>query len=376
MTSFVDDNPYAQPRLVQGYPTLAQHMSSTPEISIFKRFETLNRQNLLYLQAELTSLEKQLRNFEAESTKCDESDPRSQYSRDWEWMTMTDERSTFNPQWKLFLRIRGVLKEYSKHSTCTSIVEWVSHRSPDETLLQQATITSIPKPETYNLNYLQSWLSRPSCGNFPIIGPDHTIWKETPPQDLLSLQSPTNSDPFSRWAITSFIPTYHRLLGHHFRDPDPESQTEYIEYNSTKIARVASFISTIVAVVMLIAPVAVLWKISSIKARLGTMAGFTVVFSLLMAGLTSAKRSDIFAATAAWVYYLIIKLICWQEKVCGCASRFYKFEYLFKLTIGGEFPNWPTYIVDGQGSLLLETSPSSLYLMSKNESKGLENFWR
>lgn len=50
---------------------------------------------------------------------------------------------------------------------------------------------------------------------------------------------------------------------------------------------------------MLIAPVAVLWKISSIKARLGTMAGFTVVFSLLMAGLTSAKRSDIFAATAA-----------------------------------------------------------------------------
>jgi len=299
MTSFVDDNANAQPRLVQGYPTLAQHMSGTPEISIFKRFETLNRQNLLYLQAELTSLEKKLRNLEAESTKCDDGGPRSQYSRDWEWMTMIDEKSTPNPQWQLFLRIRAVLKEYSKHLTCTSIVKRVSHRSPDETLLQQAAITSLPKPETYNLNYLQSWLSRPSCGNFPIIGPDHTIWKETPPRDLLSFQNPTNSDPFSRWAITSFIPTYHRLLGHHFRDPDPESQTEYIEYNSTKIARVASFISTILAAVMLIAPVAVLWKISSAKARLGTMAGFTVVFSLLVAGLTSAKRSDIFAATAA-----------------------------------------------------------------------------
>jgi hypothetical protein len=50
---------------------------------------------------------------------------------------------------------------------------------------------------------------------------------------------------------------------------------------------------------MLIAPVVILYEISSMRARLGIMAGFTVVFSLCMAGLTNAKRSDIFAATAA-----------------------------------------------------------------------------
>jgi hypothetical protein len=89
-------------------------MSTAPEISIFRRFEALNRQNLLYLQAELTRLERQLRNIEADSAACDASDPRSRYSRDWEWMNITDEKFNVNPQWQLFMRVRGTLKEYSK----------------------------------------------------------------------------------------------------------------------------------------------------------------------------------------------------------------------------------------------------------------------
>lgn len=107
-------NDPTQPRIIDGYPKLAEHMGSFPEISIFKRFETLNRQNLLYLQAELTSLEKELRYLETESAKCDAADPRSQYSRDWEWMGLADEKSDVNPQWQLFMRIRAILKEYSE----------------------------------------------------------------------------------------------------------------------------------------------------------------------------------------------------------------------------------------------------------------------
>lgn len=119
MASFVDENIspnqcFSLPKPVDGYPKLADHMGSSPEISIFKRFVALNRQNLLYLQAELTSLERRLRNVEAHSANCDPTDPRSHYSRDWEWMKITDEKSTLNPQWQLFGQIRGVLKEYSE----------------------------------------------------------------------------------------------------------------------------------------------------------------------------------------------------------------------------------------------------------------------
>jgi hypothetical protein len=128
MVSFVDDNVSIHsgptlPKIIDGYPKLAEHMGSGPEISIFRRFEALNRQNLLYLQAELTALERELRNLEAESATCDTAEPRSQYSRDWEWMNMTDENSNMNPQWQLFLRIRAILKEYSKQLISTTCKE-------------------------------------------------------------------------------------------------------------------------------------------------------------------------------------------------------------------------------------------------------------
>jgi hypothetical protein len=169
----------------------------------------------------------------------------------------------------------------------------------DETLLQQAAISSLPKVDPYNLGYLQQWLSRPSCGNFPLVGPDSTIWKETPPHDLLALGICPSLDPFSRWAINSFIPRYHRLIGHHFRKPHPGSQSDSVEYNSRKIIRAVSVMATGLAAILIIAPVVVLYEISNTRARLGTMVGFTVVFSLCMTSLTNAKGSDIFAATAA-----------------------------------------------------------------------------
>jgi hypothetical protein len=119
MVSFSDDNisthsSPSKPKVSDGYPKLAEHMSSAPEISIFRRFSALNIQNLLYLQAELTALEKELQTLEAESATCDTGDPRSQYCRDWEWLNMADEKSGINPQWQLCLRMRAILKEYSK----------------------------------------------------------------------------------------------------------------------------------------------------------------------------------------------------------------------------------------------------------------------
>lgn len=44
-----------------GYPKLAELMNLIPETSIFRRFGTLNSLNLLYLQAELTDIERKLR---------------------------------------------------------------------------------------------------------------------------------------------------------------------------------------------------------------------------------------------------------------------------------------------------------------------------
>jgi len=99
-----------------GYPKLACEMGSMPEIAILRRFASLNVQNLLYFQAELVILEKELREMEIESSRLQcEGRPRmpeAGYAQDWYWLGH-DDNDPRNKQWQTVLRIRQRLKEYS-----------------------------------------------------------------------------------------------------------------------------------------------------------------------------------------------------------------------------------------------------------------------
>jgi hypothetical protein len=103
--------------LIPGYPRLAHEMGSMPEIAIFRRFSDLNCQSLLYYQAELTMLEEQLRKMEKQTSETSKSAAngatktiQENYATDWCCLGEDDPE---NPQWKLVLRLRDVLKEYS-----------------------------------------------------------------------------------------------------------------------------------------------------------------------------------------------------------------------------------------------------------------------
>ena|SRR6266498_561142 len=76
--------------LVLGYPSVAAYMGATPELTIFRRFTDLSSQTLLYYQAELFCLEAQLRELEGDASRCDASDPKSRFARDWEFLGATD----------------------------------------------------------------------------------------------------------------------------------------------------------------------------------------------------------------------------------------------------------------------------------------------
>jgi len=64
----------------QGYSYLAQTMSAHSELAIFRRFNTLNLQNILYLQAELTYLEKELKELVERDRGVKK---REDYEKDW-----------------------------------------------------------------------------------------------------------------------------------------------------------------------------------------------------------------------------------------------------------------------------------------------------
>jgi hypothetical protein len=95
-----------------GYPRLASIMGAYPEVGVFRRFGALNAQNLLYLQAELTCLENELRNQEKSDLESGDQE-RSIYGRDWQTLAESID-SNASQQWKLFLRIREKLNEYSE----------------------------------------------------------------------------------------------------------------------------------------------------------------------------------------------------------------------------------------------------------------------
>jgi hypothetical protein len=108
--------PHSDPlaNLVTGYPKLAGQMGLLPETGIFRRFGTLNAQNLLYLQAEIIHLENKLRKVEL-SDKQSIDGKNARFSVDWYELSKTARGSDNNnsDQWQKVLELRGKLKEYS-----------------------------------------------------------------------------------------------------------------------------------------------------------------------------------------------------------------------------------------------------------------------
>ena len=94
------------------YPKLSTFMGALPDVAIFRRFGTLNAQNLLFLQAELSHLERELeviREREASS----EDEEKQMALRSWWSLSTSSEGDEDNDQWQVIQDIRKKLVEYS-----------------------------------------------------------------------------------------------------------------------------------------------------------------------------------------------------------------------------------------------------------------------
>jgi hypothetical protein len=104
----------------QGYERLANMMAEYPANAVFRQFGSLSTLNLLYYQAELAQLETDL--CEAAKLDRDSTDRcRQLYFQNFRLLSngVTDNDDLAveaQVQWKLVLKMRRVLKEYSKSS--------------------------------------------------------------------------------------------------------------------------------------------------------------------------------------------------------------------------------------------------------------------
>jgi hypothetical protein len=65
-------------------------------------------------------------------------------------------------------------------------------------------------------------------------------------------------------------------------------------------------ISTFLATILIILPVIALHFVETSRARLTVIVVFTVIFAFIMSTMTGAKRSEVFAATAAFVAVQVV----------------------------------------------------------------------
>ena len=119
------------------YPRLSEFMGLWPEVAIFRRFGALNTQNLLFLQAEIAHLERELKNIrEREERREDERGLLAQ--RSWFELSQATEDGEYCPQWAVIQEIRSKLSEYSK-----KIIPSRSLRSRGSFLMQMPFCCSI-----------------------------------------------------------------------------------------------------------------------------------------------------------------------------------------------------------------------------------------
>jgi hypothetical protein len=97
---------------MKGYNKIAALMGRYPESAIVSQFSDLNILNILYLQAEIIGLRKDLRELEDANDRSQEP-ARASFSRNWYELSSAEEINGSDEQWKLVLLIREKLKEYS-----------------------------------------------------------------------------------------------------------------------------------------------------------------------------------------------------------------------------------------------------------------------
>ena len=103
---------------MDGYAKIARLMANHHEMAIFRGFEALAFQNLLYLQAELVYLQDEHQEV-AKADKKSGHPTKSVYEKDWRQLRQS--RADGSEQWQKVLEIRAKLREYCKQNTVPSL---------------------------------------------------------------------------------------------------------------------------------------------------------------------------------------------------------------------------------------------------------------
>ncbi|KAL9032127.1 MAG: hypothetical protein Q9180_006684 [Flavoplaca navasiana] len=265
---------------MDGYPRLAHLMGSDPALAIFRRYGSLNAQNLLYMQAEINELQRELQEIALED-RVSGHEEKERYSR--EWWRLARAQGANSLQWKKCLEIRQKLNDYNS------------------ALLNARQVVSMTAPIEQDIRFLRTWLSRPDSGDNFLRGGEASLWAVNNTDDLVALSKrPGEHDIFTSWIANSVLHTFHRYVGHCIvpkRQNDEEAG--FTEYNDSQFMAILQVLATLLSSTLPVASTVALYLVKGMPLRLAMIALFVTLFCGVLAIFTNARRIEIFAATAA-----------------------------------------------------------------------------
>lgn len=276
---------------------IANFMSQYPEVAMVRRFRALNARHLLYLQAELAQIEKQLLKQEEIDAKERGHPDKPKYAIDYAWLMDSAEEED-HAQWQLIKDMKEKLKEYN------------------EVLIQQTTLAQISSPSKHDAEIMREWYlrkDRADLGGRPLIGDDRSTWGDIETSedgteihtskhssDLIAINgSSSDYDEATFWLANKFIPNWHEKFW-------SRRHAGIQAYPQSYLYRFTSVVATLLSSLLPVVSIVVLYLVHSMPARLGIIAAFTAGFSVVLSIITSASRIDNFAATAAFAAVQVV----------------------------------------------------------------------
>jgi hypothetical protein len=171
----------------------------------------------------------------------------------------------------------------------------------DETILHQTNIKAHDSPDPSDLHFLRKWIGDPKLGNRPLLGRDSDLWENSQASSLIALKARKGDDAISSLLLHKMLRWWHYSIGHRIKKPR-DVEMQYVEYEDRTLLRIADIMGSIISSGLLVGGIVALYFVENMLLRLGIVGVFTQVFSLAVVLVTRARKVEMFAATAAWVF--------------------------------------------------------------------------
>lgn len=150
------------------------------------------------------------------------------------------------------------------------------------------------------MEVLRDWLRDPEGGKNFLRGSEARLWRDEPGSSFVRVPATQGEEDlftkFVAWLLVRVLHRLHCFSRYSGKVLDPE--TGLTSYDESKLNTAGMIIATVLSSILPVVSIFVLYIVHNTFARIGITIGFTGCFAAILAIFSSARRVEIFAATA------------------------------------------------------------------------------